>query len=321
MPSSLCLCVSVVDNQPYEHERLLQWRSPMINDRRFCSFVALILAIGCVGISAGAEKLSKEQQLVVAAFELDAAKVKTLLDAGVDPNVRLGKYDDMLFRDKWSGGYSKIGSNKWTALLAVANSNREPQPPKLVENTSEALAEAQRKRDAVDPKLIAARDAQRVAVARLLIRAKADLDLDDGYGETALSASVYNRFDELSLLLIAAGAAVNTKTGIYIDGPGDITPLHRATDRPKILAAMLKKGGKVNVADTTGETPLHWAVRAGKLESVKLLVEAGADVAAKDKENKTPAYWCEVFEGIEPPDDTANKKAILKLLKDATKKN
>lgn len=68
-----------------------------------------------------------------------------------------------------------------------------------------------------------------------LIAAKVNLDLDDGYGATALYEAIYNSYDEMALLLIEAGAKVNTKTGIYIDGTGDITPLHRATDSPRVV--------------------------------------------------------------------------------------
>ena len=69
----------------------------------------------------------------------------------------------------------------------------------------------------------------------MLIAAKANLDLDDGHGATALSTSVYLRHDDLALLLIASGAKLDTTTGIYIDGTGGIAPVHRATGvLPKI---------------------------------------------------------------------------------------
>jgi hypothetical protein len=64
-------------------------------------------------------------QLVVAAFNLDVERVDALLAEGVDPNSRMGRYDDLLFRDKWSLSYSHIGSDRWTPLMAVAHSHRE----------------------------------------------------------------------------------------------------------------------------------------------------------------------------------------------------
>ncbi len=268
--------------------------------------------------SEGADHLvfSKDQQLVIASFQLDVAKVKALLTEGAKPDARLGIYDQRLFEDKWTLGYSQMGSDKWTPLLAVANSHRAPQPKDRAENTSEGLDAALKKLNAIDPKLIRERDERRLDIAKLLITAKANPDLDDGHGETALAASVYNGFDALSLLLIASGSELNTKTGIYIDGPDDITPLHRATSHPAVLEAMLKRGAKVDVKDSTGETPLHWAARDHNVASVKLLLAAGANASVKDAEGHAPAYWCKTYASFSAAGDT-EKKEIAKLLIDA----
>ena len=186
-------------------------------------------------------------------------------------------------------------SSKWTPLLAVAQSHRAPQPAKRAENTVEGLKVARAKLKSVDPKLIAERDNHRVEIAKLLIAAKAKLNLDDGYGATALASSVYSGFDDLSLLLIKSDANIETKTGIYLDGSGDIRPMHRATKSPKVLAALIKRGAKVNVVDTSGSTPLHWAVLGGHVESVKLLVAAGANTNATDSTGRLPSYWCKRY--------------------------
>lgn len=284
----------------------------------------LLLAISLASCSTTAQGDStrvrtRGQQLVIAAFELNVERVKTLLDDGASPNTRLGFYDQNLFEDKWTLGYSAIGSARWTPLLAVANSHRAPQPSKRAENTVAGREAAMAKLDAIDPKLIAERDSRRVAIAKLLIAAKADLDLDDGYGSTALDSSVYSGFDDLSLLLISSGAKLDTVTRVYIDGPGDISPLHRATKSPKVLAAMIKRGAKVNIANTSGSTPLHWAVLGGHVESVKLLLAAGANVNAKDNDGRLPSYWCKTSSGFDFPGD-AETGQINKLLQAASKK-
>ena len=262
----------------------------------------------------------KGQQLVIAAFQLDVERVNALLAEGTDPDTRLSFYDESQFEDKWTLGFSPIGSHNWTALLAVANSHRAPQPNQRAENTVAGLDASMAKLKAVDPKLIAERDSHRLTIAKLLIAAKANLDLDDGYGSTPLSSSVYSGFDDLSLLLISSNAKLDTKTSVTIDGDGDITPMHRATRSPRVLDAMIKRGAKINVADTSGSTPLHWAVLHCNVESVKRLLEAGANAAAKDKEGRSPADWCKTYDGIEFPDDKA-KKEISKLLEAATKES
>ncbi len=259
-----------------------------------------------------------DQQLVIASFQLDVERVNSLLGNGANSNARLGVNDEHLFEDKWTLAYSPIASDKWTPLLALANSHRAPQPIHPTENTGEALDHAMEKLKAIDPKIIQERDKQRVAIAKLLIAKQANLDLDDGYGSTALSYSIYFGFDSLSLLLIESGANPNTKTGIYIDGTGDITPLHRATESPTILKALLKHGALVAVKDGLGATPLHWAAREPRAECVQLLIAAGADVNAKDKEGVTALNWTHTSDLFEFPDaDDAEKKKIAKLLRDA----
>ncbi len=259
-------------------------------------------------------------QLVVAAFNLDLELVKRLLFLkGVSPDSRLGSYDPRLFEDKWSLGYSPIGSENWTALLAVANSHKEPQPANRTENNAASLAAARELRAATDPKLIAERNSLRLEIAKFLIATKCNLDLEDGYGATALSAAIDNRYDDLALLLIASNAKVNTKTGVYIDGSGDIAPIHEATQSPKVLEALIKRGADVNVADTSEATPLHWAVRVKNVESVKLLLAAGADVDARNAEGHPPSYWCRTessrYFSVDPKD-----REISNLLQAASKK-
>ena len=221
-----------------------------------------------------------DQQLVVAAFQLDVDRVKSLLDGGANPNARLGFYDGLLFQDKWTLGYSPLGSDKWTPLMAVASSHAGPQPEKETENTSEAREQALQEMNRVDPKVVEERDRRRVAIAKLLIARNADLDLHDGYGATVLAMSVYLGYESLALVLIEAGADVDSRTGLYIDGTHDTTPLHYACDMPNVVRALLEHGADVQAEDSEGETPLDWALVWWQAESVRLLLEHGAGVAA-----------------------------------------
>ena len=63
------------------------------------------------------------------------------------------------------------------------------------------------------------------------------------------------------------------------------------------LARLLPFGVKVNAFNTgfySHATPLHHAVWSGSLDAVKVLVEAGANLATKDKaERATPLGWAE----------------------------
>ncbi|MEQ2183875.1 hypothetical protein GOODEAATRI_002418 [Goodea atripinnis] len=56
-----------------------------------------------------------------------------------------------------------------------------------------------------------------------------------------------------------------------------------------VAQLLLTHGADPNVADrSTRATPLHDAARAGFLDTVRLLVEAGADRQARDNANRLP---------------------------------
>eukprot|EP00928_Gymnodinium_smaydae_P098209 TRINITY_DN9085_c0_g1_i1.p1 TRINITY_DN9085_c0_g1~~TRINITY_DN9085_c0_g1_i1.p1 ORF type:complete len:215 (+),score=46.65 TRINITY_DN9085_c0_g1_i1:168-812(+) len=74
-------------------------------------------------------------------------------------------------------------------------------------------------------------------------------------------------------------------------GGRKITAMHVASriGDPAILAMLLKRGGApLEVKNRYGETPLFSAVIEGNALSTELLVEAKADVNARDDEGKTP---------------------------------
>jgi hypothetical protein len=90
--------------------------------------------------------------------------------------------------------------------------------------------------------------------------------------------------------------------GASFTKPENIYPLHLAIkyassakpakDKPapdKVLVDLfLSKGCKITDKDDGGNTPLHCAVRAGKLDMVTMLVKMGADVNAKNDFDDTP---------------------------------
>ncbi|HKR60425.1 MAG TPA: ankyrin repeat domain-containing protein [Pyrinomonadaceae bacterium] len=110
-----------------------------------------------------------------------------------------------------------------------------------------------------------------------------------GHGGIPICAWMYamNRCNddwlEIMDALLAAGVEVNPKT-IYP------SPLAQAieNDDTVMIEALLKRGANVNLSDSeTRDTLLIFAARYSTPEVVKSLLDAGADVTAKNKEGKT----------------------------------
>ena len=70
------------------------------------------------------------------------------------------------------------------------------------------------------------------------------------------------------------------------------TPLHLAATggHIEIVRLLLEKGADINARDIKG-TPLHWAASRGHLEVVRWLVENGADINARDEDGRTALHW------------------------------
>lgn len=72
-----------------------------------------------------------------------------------------------------------------------------------------------------------------------------------------------------------------------------------------LVEHLLKKNANPNVADSTGTTPLFWAVKSGNKELVGLLLQYKAGTTMKDSMGMTPFEYAL----------KADNKEIIKLLK------
>lgn len=62
------------------------------------------------------------------------------------------------------------------------------------------------------------------------------------------------------------------------------------------LVKCVDGGVSVDLKDSEGRTPLHWAVDRGHLDVTELLLSKNADVNAKDNEGQTPLHYAAVCE-------------------------
>jgi ankyrin repeat protein len=112
-----------------------------------------------------------------------------------------------------------------------------------------------------------------------LLKSAADVNAAQGDGMTALHWAAMNGDAELAQMLIVAGANVKATTRL-----GSYTPLYLASQQGHgtIIQALIKAGGDVKAGTPNGTTPLMVAAASGEIEAVRVLVDNGADVNARD---------------------------------------
>jgi len=118
--------------------------------------------------------------------------------------------------------------------------------------------------------------------------AGAPVDEPDEYGWLPIHRAAANDRDEIIGLLIDWGSPLE------VTGTEQWTPLHLASvsRSPRAVAALLEAGANIRACSAFGATPLHLAVGPtideSLLETVRVLVSAGADPGIADKKGKTP---------------------------------
>jgi len=225
----------------------------------------VILRAACLvaaGLVQAQEGLTVNQRLIVACHRVDIEGVVAAIRAGADVNARFGEGDAKVFQDPWSLGWPLAGK-AWTPLMAVASASKYPDPPRRVESTIADMDWARAEQKKISPDRIQQRERDSLTILWILLSHKAEIDADDGYGATALYEAIYEKKEAMAKVLLQSGAKVNTKTGIYIDGSGDITPLHRAYWSAELTRLLLEKGADTKAKSTNGETPLDWARQHG----------------------------------------------------------
>ncbi|KAK6155565.1 hypothetical protein DH2020_009813 [Rehmannia glutinosa] len=102
--------------------------------------------------------------------------------------------------------------------------------------------------------------------------------------------------EEKLLKCIESGVPLNLK-----DSEGR-TPLHWAVDRGhlSVTELLLNKNADVNAKDDEGQTALHYAAVCERNAIAELLVKHGADIEIKDNEGDAPRDLCESsWQGLE----------------------
>lgn len=124
-----------------------------------------------------------------------------------------------------------------------------------------------------------------IAGLRTLIAQKADVNLPQSDGATAIQWAAYRNDLAMADLLIAS------KADVRIPNRDGATALRLAAvnGNAEMIAKLLKAGASSNEAGPNGETPIMFASRNGNPAAVKALIDAGANVNAKERIRGTTA--------------------------------
>ena len=198
--------------------------------------------------------LNVDQRLIVACYHVDLAGVRAALKDGANPNGRFGygNADDAFHDPLVEGSLAPVSAAAFTPLLALGSSLPDPPP---IHSGAVPDADVAKIPDSARQKRVQ----NGLEILKLLLAEHAQIDAEDGWGSTALFFAVYLQKLELATALVAAGANVNTRTGVYIDGPGDITPLHYSHWSAELAQLLIDKGADPLAKDSDGRTPLDWA--------------------------------------------------------------
>ncbi|KAL3521668.1 hypothetical protein ACH5RR_019817 [Cinchona calisaya] len=107
-------------------------------------------------------------------------------------------------------------------------------------------------------------------------------------------------------------------TFTYEDEPGNdlkLEAMHafaREGDMENLLKC-IESGVPVNVKDSEGRTPLHWAVDRGHLKVTELLLSKDADINAKDNDGQTALHYAVICERATLADFLVKHKADIEM--------
>jgi ankyrin repeat protein len=144
----------------------------------------------------------------------------------------------------------------------------------------------------------------RAAAADLLLRRGAVVDAADRAGETPLHLAVRNNHLEVARLLLARKADVHAVHKWPASYAINLTVFASPPDSPGRQAQKPPRP-PANGGQSRTITCLHEAARNGNAEMVRLLLDHGADINARDLGGETPLGWAL----------QANRQAVADLLR------
>ena len=222
------------------------------------------------------------------------ANVKLLVEAGADVRAIHSEGTTCLMRASHDGQTDIV---RYLASLPAVDLNRHG----LDNYTSLHFAVKEKHADVVQVLIDAGADIQAkdcdgrsplhvacgsgpLAIVKMLIEAGADIRATDSDRTTCLLLASHDGQTEIVRYLASLPAVDLNHRGI-----NNFTALHFAVlkKRPGVVKVLIDAGADIQAKDSEGCSPLHVASCSGPLAIVKMLIEAGADIRATDSSGAT----------------------------------
>lgn len=256
----------------------------------------------------------------------DLAALEALLEAGADINVQdssgrtplsraMSNRNPAIIRHMIAAGAEMSNPEDWSKGLLSAASNGQPMPEIIelaIANGADPNYRDRRGRTALH--LLA--DGNGTDAAAVLVAAGADIEALDRNVNTPFLRAIRARNVPMAEAFIKLGADIEA-TGTagrgalhYVARRGghdmlswmlakstDVNPRDEDENTPLMLVPgwagismrlLLDAGADVNASNALGQTPLHFAASSGYIEGVGALVAAGANPRAIDTEGRAP---------------------------------
>ena len=226
------------------------------------------------------------QQLLKAGAKVNVAETKN----GQTPLIVAAKSDrpDSLTAMLAAGADVKAADNKrgLTALHHALSSTKHRSAEMVAELLVAGADPERRAKDGYTP-LMSAVDSGQVAKVSFILSESVAIDAETKDGRTALIIAAGAEHPAPVRRLLKAGARVD-------GGPGKITALTQAV-RAGLLETtrlLLEAGADVNRSAADGRRPLMLAARGGSDELVRLLLDKGAEIDGRNpKDGTTALMW------------------------------
>lgn len=255
------------------------------------------------GISPNAADETGNTALMRAAENGSTETVRSLIKAGAKLDTKSWDYDDTALTIAAGAGHAEIvqllidaGANlelkgyKSRTPLARAAFNGQEEAVKALLHAGAKLEP----RDIVNdtPLLGAVGSAGfkgNPRVVSILLSAGADLKPKGGYGTPLTNAALAGDV-EMVRVLLKAGADVREGSPLF----AAVSDLNTPPDQyGAVVQELIKAGANVNESRRDGTTPLMAAAQENHARAVQLLINAGADVKAKDLNGKAAINYAQ----------------------------